>query len=78
VAVIDNGQIWTLTSGGRNCSNNMYLPFYKRRMLPIEAFRIMGVDQINIEGIPKTALFKIAGNAWEIKTVTAIMKALFD
>lgn len=50
-----------------------------RRLTPRECFRLMGFlnDEINLEGISDSRLYKLAGNGWEINVVSKIFKQMF-
>ena len=49
-----------------------------RRLTPKECFRLMGFlqDQIDITGLSDTQAYKLAGNGWEIQTVSKILSEL--
>jgi len=50
-----------------------------RRLTPKECFRLMGFvnDEINLNGISDTQLYKLAGNGWEINLISKIFKEMF-
>jgi len=50
-----------------------------RRLTPKECFRLMGFlnDEINFASLSDTALYKLAGNGWEINVVSKIFKKMF-
>ena len=50
-----------------------------RRLTPTECFRLMGFldDEINIENISNSQLYRLAGNGWEINVVSKIFKLWF-
>lgn len=47
-----------------------------RRLTPRECFRLMGFlnDEINLDGLSDTQRYKLAGNGWEIQTVSKIFR----
>ena len=49
-----------------------------RKLTPKECFRLMGFvnDEINLEGISDSQLYKLAGNGWEINIVSLILKEM--
>jgi DNA (cytosine-5)-methyltransferase 1 len=50
-----------------------------RKLTPRECFRIMGFlkDEIKIDGISDSQLYKLAGNGWDINLVSKIFKRMF-
>jgi DNA (cytosine-5)-methyltransferase 1 len=50
-----------------------------RKLTPKEAFRFMGFvnDEIKIENISDSQLYKLAGNGWDINLVSKIFKQMF-
>jgi len=62
------------TTGNTQILNNKKI----RKLTPKECFRLMGFleDQINLEGISNSQLYKLAGNGWEINVVSKIFKRL--
>ncbi len=49
-----------------------------RELTPIECFRLMGFfdDEINLDGLTKTAQYKLAGNGWDINLFSQIFTSL--
>lgn len=50
-----------------------------RRLTPKECFRLMGFfkDQINLEGLSDTQIYRLAGNGWDLNLVTQLFKEVF-
>lgn len=50
-----------------------------RRLTPKEYFRLMGFlqDEIKLDGISDSQLYKLAGNGWDINLVSKIFKRMF-
>jgi DNA-cytosine methyltransferase len=50
-----------------------------RRLMPIECFRLQGFlhDEIKLGGLSDSALYKLAGNGWEICVVSKIFEQMF-
>ena len=50
-----------------------------RQLTPRECFRLMGFlnDEINIDGIADSKLYKLVGNGWDINLVSKIFKGLY-
>ncbi len=50
-----------------------------RRLTTKECFRLMGFvkDEINIDGLSDSALYKLAGNGWEINLISKIFEQMF-
>lgn len=50
-----------------------------RRLTPKECFRLMGFlnDEIKTDGLSDSALYKLAGNGWDINIVSLIFKQMF-
>jgi DNA (cytosine-5)-methyltransferase 1 len=51
-----------------------------RSLTPKECFRLMGFfdDEINLKGMSNSALYKLAGNGWDINIVSQIFTAMFS
>jgi len=49
-----------------------------RHLTPKECFRIMGFfnDEINLDGLSNNAIYKLAGNGWDINMISKIFKIL--
>lgn len=60
-------------------THGVYINKTIRRLTPKECFRLMGFlnDEINLSGLSDTQKYKLAGNGWEIQTVSKIFKKLF-
>jgi DNA (cytosine-5)-methyltransferase 1 len=50
--------------------------FHFRRLTPKECFRLMGFvnDEIKLDGLSDTQIYKLAGNGWEINIASKIFK----
>lgn len=50
-----------------------------RRLTPKECFRLMGFlkNEINIEGLSDSQLYKLAGNGWDINLASKIFRQMF-
>jgi DNA (cytosine-5)-methyltransferase 1 len=50
-----------------------------RKLTPRECFRLMGFlnDEINLDNLSDSQLYKLAGNGWEINIVSLILKQMF-
>jgi DNA (cytosine-5)-methyltransferase 1 len=72
-----NGISPTLKVGG---DTPMVCPNVRlRRLTPKECFRIQGFfnDEINLEGLSDTRLYKLAGNGQDVNVVSLILKEMF-
>lgn len=51
-----------------------------RRLTPKEVFRLMGFlnDEINLEGISDSQLYKMAGNGWDVNLASKLFRNLFN
>ena len=51
-----------------------------RNLTPKECFRLMGFldDEINLENIPKTHQYALAGNGWDINLVSNLLGRMID
>lgn len=76
----------TLTTELAHSTGNTFNPqtFLKltnqlRRLTPRECFRLMGFlkDEIKLDGISDSQLYKLAGNGWDINLVSKIFKKMF-
>ena len=69
----------TISSNNFEHNNHIYDQGMFRRLTPKECFRLMGFvkDEIKTDGISDSALYKLAGNGWEINVVSLILKQMF-
>lgn len=79
----NDGLIYTLTAGGRNCGNNQYICKLGRVITPKESFRFMGFEDedyyiLKKNDISDTQLYKMAGNSIVVNVLEQIYKIIFQ